>query len=319
MRRLWLHSILILGCVCLQPPCWTEGLIFFLTNADKTLYSMQPKDEKPTPLLTGLNPMMSLAPDGMSVAVVYFQKEPDVIQVFNLETGKASPIHLKGKEIREMHYSPNGRWIAFAAKKRLPGGELNRKGPKEIFVMPAKGGALRQVTFGVTDPTDLRWSSDSRTIYYRKFQVLDRHQIWSVDIKAEAPPRRVRLFHEHAKFFPALRFYAFSPSGKEIAYATFGGIYVANADGTNHRRVTPKEFQFTMQVDWSPTGRYLVFSTTKGMPSFTSLYMLSLETGVIDLLLEMQTYIFNPTWVQNPLGVHPQGKLTTSWAALKHP
>ena len=319
MRRLCLYSMLIVGCIGFQLPCWTEGLIFFFANADKTLYSMQPKDEKPTPLLRGLDREISLSPDGRFVAVVDFPEEPDVIQVFDIETSRAVPIHLKGKEMRRVHYSPNGRWIAFGAKKRLPDGELNRKGLREIFVMPAKGGPPRQVTFGVTDPTDLRWSSDSRTIYYRKFQVLSRHKMWSVDIKAEAPPRRVHLFHENAKFLPALRFYAFSPSGKEIAYATFGGIYVANADGTNHRRVTPKEFQFTMQVDWSPTGRYLVFSNTKGMPSFTSLYMLSLETGVIDLLLEMQTYIFNPTWVQNPLGVHPQGKLTTSWAALKHP
>ena len=319
MRVLCLFwTAITLGWFFFQPLGWTEGLIFFI--ADGTLYSMQPTNEKPIPILNGipgLPPKTSLSPDGMSLAVVNLREEPDVIQVFDLGTGRASPIHLKEQEVREARYSPDGRWIAFSAKQLLPGGEVNRKGSREVFIVNSKGGTLRQVTFGIEDAVGLTWFSDSRTLFYRKFHVGNRQKIWKVAIVGKTPPRRQRLFHEDARFLPAERFYAFSPSGKEIAYATFGGIYVANVDGTNRRRVTSEEFRFTLQVAWSPTGRYLVFSDTEGRGDFTRLYILSLETEVTQLLVEMQTYVLHPTWVRHPLAVHPAGKLTTMWGALK--
>lgn len=68
-------------------------------------------------------------------------------------------------------WSPNGRWIAFVS---------NRSGSQDIFVMPAEGGAAKQVTQNPLQDTQPCWSWDGKRIYYAAQRGSD-HGIYVVD------------------------------------------------------------------------------------------------------------------------------------------
>ena len=54
-------------------------------------------------------------------------------------------------------FSPDGKWIAFSS---------DRNGNLDVFIIPAEGGAAKQVTFHSADDTVLGWRPDSRAVLF---------------------------------------------------------------------------------------------------------------------------------------------------------
>jgi tricorn protease len=91
-------------------------------------------------------------------------------------------------------YSPDGRWIAFTARQR---------GNDDVFVMPAKGGAVRRLTWSADvsgsvpawlGPNNrvVAWSPDSKRILFlsRKTTVSrSQPQLWQVPVDGGMPTR----------------------------------------------------------------------------------------------------------------------------------
>jgi tricorn protease len=94
----------------------------------------------------------TISPDAKTVVFTY---ENDLWKT-DLASGQSARITaMQGTESRA-HFSPDGKWIAFSG---------SQYGNSDVYVMPAEGGEIRQLTFH--DSYDLveGWSWDSKTLY----------------------------------------------------------------------------------------------------------------------------------------------------------
>src|SRR5262249_37608126 len=65
-------------------------------------------------------------------------------------------------DIQEAHFSPDGRWITFAATENAPTGAV-----ANLYVVPATGGTWIRLTASNNNWNDRpTWSPDGKTIYF---------------------------------------------------------------------------------------------------------------------------------------------------------
>ncbi|MFS4431364.1 S41 family peptidase [Chryseobacterium sp. S90] len=95
----------------------------------------------------------SLSPDGRTA---YFAYDGDIWKA-DSNGGNASRITaLDGEEINP-RLSPDGKWLAFSS---------NQYGNYDVYVMPAGGGTIKQLTFHTGRDEMESWAWDSKTIYF---------------------------------------------------------------------------------------------------------------------------------------------------------
>lgn len=95
----------------------------------------------------------SLSPDGKTA---YFAYDGDLWKA-DSNGGNASRITaLDGEEINP-RISPDGKWLAFSS---------NQYGNYDVYVMPAEGGTIKQLTFHTGKDEMESWGWDSKTIYF---------------------------------------------------------------------------------------------------------------------------------------------------------
>jgi len=111
-------------------------------------------------------------------------------------------------------FSPDGRWIAFTG---------DYQGNRDVYVIPAAGGAARRLTFAsdVTEEAPLRWGPNNLVIAWTQDSqnviFLSRREAWNAWF---ARPFSVALAGGPAQPLPLDRsgFMSFSPDGQQIAY-----------------------------------------------------------------------------------------------------
>lgn len=143
---------------------------------------------------------------------------------------------------------------------RFDGAGYLEPGFDHIFVVPADGGAPRQVTFGkFDDGGPLSWTADARRIVFSANRREDwerdinNSEVYSVDIASGA----IRaLTTRQGPDGGAL----VSPDGKHIAYLGYDDVnrsyensdlYVMNADGSGVRLLTPKLDRSIDALEWA--------------------------------------------------------------------
>lgn len=95
----------------------------------------------------------SLSPDGK---IAYFAYDGDIWKA-DSNGGNASRITaLDGEEINP-RLSPDGKWLAFSS---------NQYGNYDVYIMPAGGGTIKQLTFHTGRDEMESWAWDSKTIYF---------------------------------------------------------------------------------------------------------------------------------------------------------
>ena len=72
----------------------------------------------------------------------------------------ANPVRLTDNVARDINprFSPDGKWIAFSS---------DRYGNYDVFVMPARGGAVRRLTYHSGNDEVVGWTPDSKQIVFR--------------------------------------------------------------------------------------------------------------------------------------------------------
>jgi tricorn protease len=105
-------------------------------------------------------------------------------------------------------FSPDGKWIAFSS---------DRSGNLDVFLMPAQGGAAKQLTNHSADDTVLGWSTDSHSVIFSSNRGEDfMPQLYLVSIEGGMPVKAGADMGVQASY---------SPDGKRLAYNQKSQVY----------------------------------------------------------------------------------------------
>jgi tricorn protease len=193
-----------------------------------------------------------ISPDGKLVAFSYFGD----IWLVEAIGGVARPVTMHEAHDVNPCFSPDGKWIAFSS---------NRNGGYDVFVIGVHGGKVRRLTYDSSAETVVGWTPDSKGVIFASARSTDYPQgidLYTVPVEGGTEKLLVRDAKEGA----------ISPKGDAIAYVRGQGtwyrkgyrgssnddIWVANPDGTNHRRFTDFNGQDTAPM-WSADGRQIFY------------------------------------------------------------
>jgi tricorn protease len=105
-------------------------------------------------------------------------------------------------------FSPDGKWIAFSS---------DRNGNLDVFIMPASGGAAKQLTSHSADDTVLGWSADSRSVLFSSQRGEDfMPQLYLVSVDGGMQWKAGTDMGVQASY---------SPDGKRLAYNQKSQVY----------------------------------------------------------------------------------------------
>jgi len=209
-------------------------------------------------------------------------------------------------------WSPNGKYIAFAAAEREP--EPPESDVKvfsrilyktrtsftddirtHIFIIPVNGGEPRQLTFGLYDEHSLSWHPDGSRIAFISNRTADpddnhNNDILTVDI--ETGEITQITITPGTEFSPL-----WSPDGKYLAYfactrpvntkdsqAENAQLYVIPANGGKPVNVGKQLDRRIRAVQWSPDSKHLYFTVSDR--GAQPLYRVPVKGGSIDRLVD---------------------------------
>jgi Tol biopolymer transport system component len=190
----------------------------------------------------------------------------------------------RGVNDTEPDWSADGKRIAFVRQTRCPA-----DGPRNgldgtcdlVYTVNRDGSDLRSLVpcgfkataafpgncVGVSHPA---WSPDGTKLAFQ-YNLVDDRYTDSLDVQAgiwisEADGRNARQVTQRTPGRCWDYGAQFSPDGKRLAFFRLDlksqkeAIYTVAVDGSDERRVTPSSFKSAANPNWSPDGRWLVFS-----------------------------------------------------------
>lgn len=209
----------------------------------------------------GLDLYPTFSPDGAQIAYSSDRGQGFEIFVRQLAAGgREIQITSDGKDNHQPAWSPSGREIAFASREH-PG----------IWLVPALGGAPRRLTDFGSYPA---WSPDGTTVVFQSMGIRD---VWAGAVAAISPSSLFTVTSMGGPPLPLTRpgspagghgAPSFSPDGKWIAFATWGGdlseIWRVSRDGRELDRVTGPgsgSRPFYAEPEFSARGDWLYFAS----------------------------------------------------------
>ncbi len=244
--------------------------------------------------------------------------------ILDVESGEADTFMDNHPTDKFPVVSPDGDAVAFNS---------NRSGEWNIYVQPLKkSGRLRQLT----DNRDgewtkyLDWSPDGTQIAY-EHEGIDGDNIWIMDSHDGFPKKRLTFSKPPRFFIGAPRW---SPSGRYIMYTEQERtpdiitapvakrlIILDVLTGHSEKHKFPKETLIAMQPSWMGDDRTVLLSLKEDYTDEAStydIYRYDLDTRKLKNLTNYpQESDHDPHWIEDPLTVFPQEKLSTRWAQLK--
>jgi dipeptidyl aminopeptidase/acylaminoacyl peptidase len=241
----------------------------------------------------------SWSPDGKRLLYLSTKDGRAQVYVRWMDSGELARVTHCAKVPGSMEWSPDGRWIAFsmsvpdetrpfAEMPAKPEGAEWAKPPKtirrmvyrtdeegyleeahaQLFIVPAEGGAPRQLTSGPFDCNGpFRWTADGKAIIFSA----NRHEDWELQplnsevYEVQVADGRIKPLTNRngPDESPTV-----SPDGRQIAYVGFDDryqgyqvtrLYLMNRDGSNVRMVTGSFDRDVERPVWSPDGAGIYF------------------------------------------------------------
>ncbi len=186
------------------------------------------------------------SPDGRTIV---FSFEGDLWQA-SIENGEA--LRLTAMQGYETHarYSPDGKWIAFTS---------TQYGNPDVFVIPAGGGEIKQMTFHAASDEMEGWTWDSSEILFRSNRY-NSASVYTIPVTGGNP---IRMF-DH--YFNVVHNVAIHPLSGEIFFNdTWESFMMA------HRKRYVGEYDPDIQSYNPSTGEFKKFTTWEGKDMWTTI------------------------------------------------
>jgi dipeptidyl aminopeptidase/acylaminoacyl peptidase len=198
------------------------------------------------------------SPDGKYIARVHdFREGAGYQEIFivNLETGEEKQITYAKSNIEALCWS-HQNMIIFSA---------TISGPLNLWMVPAEGGELVQLTSGDGPDGPPKISRDGRKIIYPKMKMVGQIMIVPVsggEVKTVVTAEQT-IWHPGASL---------SPDGKHIAVnvgdlrSGWAGsrrhLYIMDRDGSNSRRIIVGDWE-NLSGSWSPDGKWMLCASSQ--------------------------------------------------------
>ncbi|MEM1195023.1 MAG: S9 family peptidase [Pseudomonadota bacterium] len=257
-----------------------------------------------TPLVTGEGAHVSprWSPDGTRLAYISTQSGggPE-LHVRWMESGQSANITALAEGPRGIAWSPDGTSIAYTARVpgkgltlgkppakpegakwgqplqiidrvtyRIDGGSYIKPGTTQLFLVDAKGGAPRQLTFGeYSNGGAVEWTPDGQTLLFTanrkenwELEGQDS-EVYSLDIASGAITALTDRYGPDAA--PQI-----SPDGKTIAYIGYDDVgnaydqarlYTMNIDGSDKQLLTGDFPASPDGIEWNEAGLFVSFES----------------------------------------------------------
>ena len=212
----------------------------------------------------------------------YRLRQPDLYQV-ELSTRRVSPITSRGNLVIGAHYLKDGKTVIVSS---------TAAGGSDLLLMNLDGSVVRKIAGGggVINVSPSLSPDQSRVAFCSNRA--GGPQIYTMGMDG-SDVRRVSFASSNYCTSPA-----WSPRGNRIAFmcrADAGfNIFVADADGSNPAQLT--SYGNNEDPDWSPDGRYLVFSSTFGKGYVTSLAVMREDGSNIRQITSSRIGDSEPAW-----------------------
>ncbi|HEY9013507.1 MAG TPA: hypothetical protein VIM84_00410, partial [Gemmatimonadales bacterium] len=249
-----------------------------------------------TRLTTGLSPhTISLSADGHRLAYSLLTETANVVAVTlnprrSVSFREARPITTGTQLVEGFSVSPDGRWLvfdsdrngnqdiwrmpldrsappepvstgpedefqpAYTADGRFVGFHATRSGSvRDLYVIPVEGGQRSKIAVQTTNNLAPHFSPDGRSVLYQVWNASQRPSIYAVRRAGEDWSRTTPLFS-----IPSSGSGDWSPDGRWIAYGQPAGVFKADAEGNNRRKLSdfPPDFG-PFYFRWSTDGRWV--------------------------------------------------------------
>jgi serine/threonine protein kinase/Tol biopolymer transport system component len=216
---------------------------------------LQPlESDSPVQLTTGPGPDTepSIARNG-TIAFLNSRSRYSLL-VYSFADGTSKTLLTDASRFWAPAYSPDGKEIAYTRDE--PDGSWH------LWVVPADGGAPRQITSGKVPEIYPRFSPDGSTIYFNTWGT-EPLSIWRVPSKG-GPPKAATSSRSGSDAYADV-----SPDGRSVVFTRtenkISHIFVAATDGrAEPRRVL--DMPGTVPR-WSPDGKWISFSPNRGFSS----------------------------------------------------
>jgi Tol biopolymer transport system component/serine/threonine protein kinase len=229
---------------------------------------VSPMKTVPFTSFSGRETYAAFSPDGRQIAFsweVELGKGHDTYEghdIYVKLVGAGEPLRLTTNPGDDIYptWSPDGRYIAFVRQAGTESG---------IFLVPAMGGPERrlQPSYPRIDwwLTSLSWSPDGKLIAFSAAD-LPQHSPGLFLLSVDTLEKR-RLTSTPEQYLGD-GYPVFSPDGQTLAFIRQGSeavmdIYLVPVSGGEPRRLTFDDRQL-WGADWTPDGREIVFSSTRG-------------------------------------------------------
>ncbi len=190
----------------------------------------------------------SWSPDGQSICwIKYFSEQWREAVIYELSTKKARQVTFDKKNVHDVEWATNDQ-ILFAS---------NKSGNYNIWIVPALGGSVTQITKGTGFDGSAMMSRDGSKLLY--LQAQDISHIWIASIDGSSS--RQITFDDaqvwHVSFTPNAKALLFDFAQPE---AMKGGSSLCSIDrdGRNRKQLTSGE-EWIEWHDPSPDGRWIIY------------------------------------------------------------
>ncbi|MBV9304867.1 MAG: protein kinase, partial [Acidobacteriaceae bacterium] len=147
---------------------------------------------------------ISWSPDSQTLALAGLPTESGGIILLSFKTGERHQLTTPHPYFDSLPvFSPDGRWIAFTR-------DFGRAA-REIFVIPARGGTAKQLTFDHEPTYGAAWTEDSREIVFASNRGMGGESLWRMNARGGAPVRLSATLQ--GGFYPSV-----SRQGSRLAY-----------------------------------------------------------------------------------------------------